>query len=123
MEMHTRQSLREVHGMDWPRRTRSHHPFWRALVGIGRYLIALPQAVASELAARRAISELSGMSDRMLRDVGINRGEIEGVVRRNQRAELFVGLGDERTTIVPARPEQQLISPVVEANRTPELLN
>src|SRR5262245_11691596 len=116
MEMHTRQSLHEVHGVDFlPRQTTSHRPMLRALVGIGRYLIALPQAVAAELAARRAISELSGMSDRMLRDIGINRGEIEGVVRRNQRAELLVGQRDERLTNVPVAPVRHLASPVARA--------
>ena len=39
-------------------------------------------AIEAELAARQAIAELASVSDYMLRDLGINRSEIEDAVRR-----------------------------------------
>ena len=39
-------------------------------------------AIEAELATRRAIDELAGMNDHMLRDLGITRSEIESTVRR-----------------------------------------
>jgi hypothetical protein len=38
--------------------------------------------INAELAARRAIAELLTMDDRMLRDLGITRGEIGNLIRR-----------------------------------------
>ena len=48
-----------------------------------KLLVRLKRAIETELAARRAIVELSDMSDHMLRDLGITRGEIRHVVRRS----------------------------------------
>ena len=45
-------------------------------------LKGIARAIAAELAARHAIVELASMDDRMLRDLGITRGEIENLIRR-----------------------------------------
>ena len=84
MEMHSRQSLKEVHGISvLPR----HQPRWRSLArfAAARILAVLKgikEAIDAELAARRAIAELLTMDDRTLRDLGITRGEIGNLIRR-----------------------------------------
>ena len=42
-------------------------------------------ALTAELRARRAAAELAAMDDRMLRDIGVSRSEIERVVRCTPR--------------------------------------
>ena len=49
-------------------------------------------AIEAELAARHAITELAGMNDHMLRDLGITRSEIESTVRR-PRASIGMDYG------------------------------
>ena len=84
MEMHSRQSLNEIHGISvLPRR----RPRWRSLMrlGIARVLAVLKgitKAIDAELARRRAFIELTSMDDRMLRDLGITRYEIKSLIRR-----------------------------------------
>ena len=51
-------------------------------IRIAKLLARLKQAIETELAVRHATAELSDMSDYMLRDLGITRGDIERVVRR-----------------------------------------
>jgi len=51
-------------------------------IRIAKLLARLKRAVETELAARHATAELNDMSDYMLRDLGITRGDIEQVVRR-----------------------------------------
>jgi uncharacterized protein YjiS (DUF1127 family) len=110
MEMHSRQSLNEIHGISvLPRR----RPRWRSLArfATARILAILKRiakAIDAELAARRAIAELAGMDDRMLRDLGITRGEIESLVRRPRgdvRADdgsvLSSDAGDHRPALPP----------------------
>ena len=92
MEIHSRQSLNEIHGISAPPR---RQPRWGSLMrlSIARVLALLKgiaRAIAAELAARHAIVELASMDDRMLRDLGITRGEIENLIRRprgNLRAD------------------------------------
>jgi uncharacterized protein YjiS (DUF1127 family) len=84
MEMHSQRSLYEIHGISAPPRRQSR---WsriarRAINRLLAVLTRLTEAIQAELAARRAIEELAGMNDHMLRDLGITRGEIESEVRR-----------------------------------------
>ena len=72
---------------------------------IVQLLARLKRTIEIELAVRHAITELSEMNDHMLRDLGINRGDIENVVRRpgvragaDERAPIP---GDQTATIVP----------------------
>ena len=84
MEMHSRQSVHEVHGISvLPRR----RPRWRSLArfATARVLVVLKglmKAIEAELAARRAVIELTSMDDHMLRDIGITRYEIKSLIRR-----------------------------------------
>jgi uncharacterized protein YjiS (DUF1127 family) len=83
MEMHSQQSLNEIHGISAPRR----QPRWRSLLRLGiasvdAVLKAIAKAIDAELAARHAIAELASMDDRMLRDLGITQGEIGNLIRR-----------------------------------------
>jgi uncharacterized protein YjiS (DUF1127 family) len=83
MEMHSRQSLSEIHGISVARRLRSRRPSIArlAMARILAFLKAIGTAIKAELAARRAIAELASMDDHMLRDLGISRSEIESAVR------------------------------------------
>jgi uncharacterized protein YjiS (DUF1127 family) len=78
MEIYSAKSLYDVHGRSTehlgqarPRRLRNLFPL----------LTRLALAIKSEMQARRDIAELASWDDRMLRDIGINRGEIENFVR------------------------------------------
>jgi uncharacterized protein YjiS (DUF1127 family) len=84
MEMHSRQSLSEIHGISVAPRLRSRRPSIArlAIARIPAFLKALGTAIEAELAARQAITELASMNDHMLRDLGISRCEIENAVRR-----------------------------------------
>ena len=79
MEMHSRKSLYEVHGIS----TR-HEARLRLLwtTGVFALLTRVQSALRAEMRARRADSELACLDDRMLRDIGINRSDIEQAVRR-----------------------------------------
>jgi len=83
MEMHSRQSLYEIHGISLGLRRRRWCLIGRLLVTrIFEFLARVKRAIEAELAARQAITELASMNDQMLRDLGINRCEIENAVRR-----------------------------------------
>jgi uncharacterized protein YjiS (DUF1127 family) len=83
MEMHSRQSLYEIHGISVARRPRRSRLTARLLIArIFTFLTKVKRAIEAELAARRAIAELADMNDHMLRDLGIARSEIESTVRR-----------------------------------------
>ena len=82
MEMHSRRSLHEIHGIRAPSGRQLRRPIVR--LAIAQILIALRRmirAFQAELAARHAIAELAGSDEHMLRDLGITRNEIESVVR------------------------------------------
>jgi uncharacterized protein YjiS (DUF1127 family) len=78
MEMHTSKSLFAVHGIVvqprprvWPRR-------FKSLLGL---LSRMSWALKRELQFRRAVAHLEDMDDHMLDDLGIERNDIEHVVR------------------------------------------
>jgi hypothetical protein len=52
------------------------------IAGVLEVLKGIKEAIDAELAARRAIAELASMDDRMLRDLGTTRGEIQNLTRR-----------------------------------------
>jgi|EndMetStandDraft_4_1072995.scaffolds.fasta_scaffold872772_1 uncharacterized protein YjiS (DUF1127 family) len=79
MEMHLQRSLCELRGISAPRRGRIAR---RAIKWLLAGLQRMKAAIRAELAARSAIEELAGMSDYMLRDLGMTRGEIESAVRQ-----------------------------------------
>jgi uncharacterized protein YjiS (DUF1127 family) len=74
-------------------------------IRILEFFLHLKRAIEIELEVRHAITELSELSDYMLRDLGITRGDIEQVVRR---PSIQVGTddgfsipGDETASVVP----------------------
>ena len=84
MEMHSRQSLYAVHGFEVRTSEQLLHR-WTARIAAG--LTKMRLALRREMRARRAAAELASMNDRMLRDIGISRDEIEGVVRHSGRLQ------------------------------------
>jgi uncharacterized protein YjiS (DUF1127 family) len=46
----------------------------------------LAAELAKELAARRAVHALASLDDRMLRDIGLDRGQIDHAVRQGRQA-------------------------------------
>ena len=83
MEMHSRRSLYEIHGIHAPSGRQLRRPPI-ARLAMAQILIAMRRVIRAfeaELTARYAITELAGADERMLRDLGITRSEIESVVR------------------------------------------
>ncbi|HET6926669.1 MAG TPA: DUF1127 domain-containing protein [Hyphomicrobiaceae bacterium] len=54
-----------------------------SLIAGARWLAA---GLAKELAARRAMRSLASLDDRMLRDIGLERGQIDYAVRQGRQA-------------------------------------
>ncbi len=79
MDMHPRSSFYETRGIS----AREDGRF-RFLWAGGRFALVtrVISALSSELEARRAAREVSELDDRMLRDIGISRSDIEGLVRQ-----------------------------------------
>jgi uncharacterized protein YjiS (DUF1127 family) len=94
MEMHSRRSLYEIHGIDAPprRQPRRGRIARRVIARLLAVLRKIKAAIEAELAARHAITELASMNDHMLRDLGITRSEIESTVRR-ARASIGMDYG------------------------------
>ena len=119
MEMHSRQSLNEIHGISAPPR---RQPRWGSLMrlsiaGVLAVLKGIRKAIDAELAARHAIVELASMDDRMLRDLGITRGEIENLIRRpraNVRAD------DEPVLSSDAGYHRPALPPISSPDLSPE---
>ena len=123
MEMHSRQSLNEIHGINgMPRR----QPRWRLLARLATARIfavlnGIAKAIEAELAARRAVIELTSMDDHMLRDLGITRCEIENLIRRPRgdvRADDGPVLSSDTGQYGPALPT--ISSPDLSSEGRPE---
>jgi uncharacterized protein YjiS (DUF1127 family) len=82
MEMHSKASLYQIHGIVVRRRNRSRPIVRRLVARILAFVAMVKRAIEAELAARRAMAELAELDDRMLRDLGVSRSEIENRVRR-----------------------------------------
>ena len=59
------------------------HSLAGSLMAGARWLAA---GLAKELAARRAMRSLASLDDRMLRDIGLERGQIDYAVRQGRQA-------------------------------------
>src|SRR5215813_10549397 len=82
MEIHSRQSFYENRGISIQPRQRQRSriiaaPFFAFMIALFR---RIRNGIEFEGKARRAVEELSAMDDRMLRDVGICRCDIERVI-------------------------------------------
>jgi Domain of unknown function (DUF1127) len=123
MEMHSRQSLYEIHGIITPQRRRSRCSkiARRAFTRLLAVFKSAKMAIAVELAARCAIEELAGMNDHMLRDLGITRSELESRARWPRTR-----VGTDDTSILPDGPVQRrpdfptVSSPVIVCEERPE---
>ena len=82
MEMHSQASLYQIHGIVVRRRGRSRPIVRRLVARILAFMTIVKRAIEAELANRQAMAELAEMDDRMLRDLGLSRSEIENRVRR-----------------------------------------
>jgi uncharacterized protein YjiS (DUF1127 family) len=79
MEMHSQWSLFEIHGISASEEAR----LW-LLGSKGRFVLLtrLKSWFKAGVQARRAARELASLDDRMLRDIGVSRADIQRVVRR-----------------------------------------
>ena len=119
MELHSRRSLNEIHGMSAPPR---RQPRWGSLMrlsiaGVLAVLKGIRKAIEAELAARHAIAELASMNDRMLRDLGISRSEIENRIRW-QRGD--VGTDDGPVLSSDAGYHRRTLPPISSPDLSPE---
>jgi uncharacterized protein YjiS (DUF1127 family) len=127
MEMHSRESLYEIHGLSPERRRRRSRLTARVVARslarrIAAFLTKVMRAIESELAIRRAMTELAEMDNRMLRDLGISRSEIQGLLRRPRvdvgpddvptvNAPLIAAEGHkEQKSVLPARSNEGRVS-------------
>jgi uncharacterized protein YjiS (DUF1127 family) len=62
-----------------PLRARSSRSALRRESGLSTLIRQMAGWISSGLAARRSIAELRAMDDRMLRDIGLRREEVEGI--------------------------------------------
>ena len=91
MVMHATQFLRRTQGINDEARQQS-----RWLMRLFAALAKARSAVQSELRAGRGAAELASMDDRMLRDIGISRSEIDSLVRWPVAGARGVHLGWQR---------------------------
>ena len=80
MEMHSRQSFYDIHGISIERR-RPRLVARLLTARIAAFMTKVKRTIQAELAIRRAMTELAEMDDHMLRDLGLHRSDIEGRLR------------------------------------------
>ena len=78
-------------GALWPNAEGPHlHPAEKRLNSLLGRLISAPRrivaALAQELAVRRGMQSLASLDDRLLRDIGLERGQIDFAVRHGRQA-------------------------------------
>lgn len=78
MDMHTAQSLREIHGIA-VERPRAQRRIWQRLTD------ALLNRIAAIRAERHTINQLEKLDDRILEDIGVRRSEIRAVARGSRK--------------------------------------
>jgi|SRR5215470_9570708 len=88
MVMHSAQFFRRTKGINAEARLQS-----RWLMRLFAALAKARSAIQSELRAHRDAAELASMDDRMLRDIGISRAEINSLVRRPVAGARGIGSG------------------------------
>jgi len=121
MEMHSRGSLYEIHGISLERRRRRSRLIAQLLVArIFEFLARVKRAIEAELAARQAIAELASLNDHMLRDLGISRCEIENGVRRPHAK---VGTDDTPVFLTDAGRSRKIGEGSGVSRRTPHFNN
>ncbi len=64
-----------------PLRIRSGRPVLRRKSVLSTFIRQISDWIGAGLAARQSIAELRAMDDRMLRDIGLRRDEVEGIWR------------------------------------------
>jgi len=103
MEMHSQSSLYEIHGISAREDARLRLRWTKGIFALLRRVIS---ALRGELEARRAARELSKLDDRMLRDIGISRSEIQQLVRQPPytQGDHYFSLVGGSNLIVPASP-------------------
>ena len=77
-------------GALWPNAEGPHlHPAEKRLNSLLGRLISAPRriaaALAQELAVRRGMQSLASLDDRLLRDIGLERGQIDYAVRHGRQ--------------------------------------
>jgi len=78
MEMHTAQSLREIHGIAVERPRAQRRIFRRLTDALLNWIVAIR-------AEQRTIDQLEKLDDRMLEDIGLRRSEIRAVARESRK--------------------------------------
>jgi uncharacterized protein YjiS (DUF1127 family) len=122
MEMHSPQSLYQIHGISIERRRRRSRRTARLLLArIAAFLVKVKRAIKTELAIRRAMAELADMDDHMLRDLGINRSEIKSRLRL-QRANVETADASIYSNIAAqSHPDLPIVnSPLIASKGRPE---
>lgn len=84
MQMHTAQSLLEVHGLADPKP--GQRPARELRSTLWAFATSAVTAVVTWQRYRRDVDELQRMDDRMLADIGLSRSDIERSVRFGRQA-------------------------------------
>ena len=84
------------HGFASPSPTQSHRDVWAR---VARGLRSLLKHLSREHRARRAVEHLSALDDRMLKDIGMDRGSIGYAARHGSLPREHAPLGLRSTAV------------------------